>query len=95
MENSEITIADIVTNEEDKKTLTPVNTSKKKKIIIGTVNCDNLFLREEPDKESDALYVMHKGEAVSINLDESTSTFYKVTVSGTIGFCVKEFITIQ
>lgn len=94
MENSEFTIADIVTNEEDKKTLTPVPT-KKKRVIIGTVNCDQLFLREEPDKESDILYVMHKGEAVSINLDESTSTFYKVTVSGAVGFCVKEFITIK
>ena len=70
-------------------------TSKRKKIVIGKVNCDQLFLRAEPDKESDALYVMSKDEAVAIDMDRSTSDFYAVTVNGASGFCVKTFITIQ
>ena len=94
MENSEISIADIVTNEEDKKVLEPVK-SKKKKTIIGIVNCDQLFLREEPDRESDALNVLMKDSAVVIDEDGSTSDFYKVVANGIVGFCVKEFITIK
>lgn len=91
MENSEISIADIVTNEEDKKILEPEK-PKKKRIAIGTVICDSLFLREEPDKESDILYIMPKGEHVAIM--EELLDFYKVTVNGVTGYCVKEFITI-
>lgn len=91
MEKSEMSIADIVTNEEDKKILEPAK-PKKKRIVIGTVICDQLFLREEPDKESDVLYIMPKGEHVAI-MDE-LSDFYKVTVNGVTGYCAKEFITI-
>lgn len=91
MEKSEMSIADIVTNEEDKKILEPVK-AKKKRIVIGAVICDQLFLREEPDKESDILYIMPKGEHVAI-MDE-LSDFYKVTVNGVTGYCAKEFITI-
>ena len=91
MEKSEISIADIVTNEEDKKILEPVK-PKKKRTVIGTVISDSLFLRDEPDKESDILYIMPKGEHVAIM--EELSDFYKVTVNGVTGYCVKEFITI-
>ena len=94
MEKSEMSIADIVTNEEDKKILEPVK-PKKKKIVIGVVNCDQLFLREEPDRESDALYVLSKGEGVAIDMDNSTDAFYKVTANSLVGYCVKEFITIK
>ena len=94
MEKSEMSIADIVTNEEDKKILEPVK-AKKKKTIIGVVNCDQLFLREEPDRESDALNVLVKDSAVVIDEDGSTSDFYKVVANGIVGFCVKEFITIK
>lgn len=94
MEEKEMSIADIVTNEEDKKVLEPVK-SKKKKTIIGIVNCDQLFLREEPDRESDALNVLVKDSAVVIDEDGSTSDFYKVVANGIVGFCVKEFITIK
>lgn len=95
MENSEISIADIVTNEEDKKILEPVKTSKKKKTILGVVNCGQLFLREEADIESDALYVLTKGDAVVIDEEGSTPDFYKVVANGVVGFCVKEFITVK
>lgn len=94
MEKSEMSIADIVTNEEDKKILEPVKT-KKKKTVIGIVNCDQLFLREEPDKESDALDILLKDSAVIIDEDGSTATFYKVAARGIVGYCVKEFITIK
>lgn len=91
MEKSEMSIADIVTNEKDKKILEPVKT-KKNRILIGTVICDRLFLREEPNKESDILYIMPKGECVAI-MGES-SYFYKVIVNGVTGYCVKKFIKI-
>lgn len=94
MEEKEMSIADIVTNEEDKKVLEPVK-SKKKKTIIGIVNCDQLFLREEPDRESDALNVLIKDSAVVIDEDGSTSDFYKVVAGGIVGYCVKEFITVK
>ena len=94
MEEKEMSIADIVTNEEDKKVLEPVK-SKKKKTIIGVVNCDQLFLREVPDRESDALNVLVKDSAVVIDEDGSTSDFYKVVANGIVGYCVKEFITIK
>lgn len=94
MEKSEMSIADIVTNEEDKKILEPVK-AKKKRTVIGIVNCDQLFLREEPDRESDALDILLKDSAVIIDEDGSTATFYKVIARGIVGYCVKEFITIK
>jgi hypothetical protein len=69
--------------------------SKKKKNVMGKVNCNHLFLRSEPDIESDAIYIMKKDEPVFIDINGSTDDFYKVTVSCVTGYCVKEFITVQ
>lgn len=87
MENSEMPIEKIV-DTEPKKT-------KKNKTIIGIVNCNNLFVREEPDKESDAIYILNKNDTVIIDEAASTNGFYKVIVKGIIGFCVKNFIDIM
>ena len=95
MEKSEMSISDIVTNEEDKKILEPVPTKKRNRAVIGVVNCDSLFLRDEPDSDGDVIHIMKKDDTVSIDINGSTNDFYKATVDNVSGFCMKKFITIQ
>lgn len=67
--------------------------AKKNRSIIGVTTVD-LKLREEPDAESDILYVIPKGKPVIIIEDGSTEEFYKVNIEGLVGYCVKKFISM-
>lgn len=67
----------------------------KKKPIFGYVNCDQLNLRSEADKDSDVLFVLSKDEPVVLDSTTPINGFYKVTTHNLVGFCVKEFITIK
>ena len=67
--------------------------AKKNRSIIGVTTVD-LRLREEPDAESDILYVIPKGKPVVIVEDGSTEEFYKVNTEGLVGYCVKKFISV-
>lgn len=73
----------------------PVETPapKRNRAKIGEVNCDKLNLRAEPVSDADILYVMSKGDAVSILEEEKT--FYKVLTKGVVGYCVKKYITVK
>ena len=85
MENEEI----IQTTETPVEPVTP----KKNRPKIGEVNCDQLKLREEPDTDADVLYIMAKGDVISILGEEKN--FYKILCNGIVGYCVKKFITIK
>ena len=56
-------------------------------VKVGTVNCDNLRLREEPNTESNIIKLFQKGDEVEI-LDNANEEFYRVNG----GFVMKKFI---
>lgn len=74
----------------------PVVKEKKprvKKPREGVVtNCNKLIVRKKPDRNSGILSVINEGTTVSINTNGGTNDFYKVTVNGVTGFCMKDYI---
>ena len=59
--------------------------------VLGVVtNCLRLNVREKPDKNSDIVEVVNKGDTLSINPNKSTDGWY---YAGN-GYVMKEFITI-
>lgn len=76
----------------------PIKPAKKKKQQFGVVGCDQLNLREEPSTDSDILYILNKGETVTLIDDDtvkSSGKFCKVLANGVVGYCVKEFIELK
>lgn len=60
-------------------------------------NCSSVYLRSEPNKNSDPVAVLNKGTKLSVISDpENMTDFYKVFVSedGTAGFIVKDFVSL-
>lgn len=63
---------------------------------IGTVtDCSKLNLREKPKKDAKILKEIPVKTEVTVYPDESTKTWYKVSVNGLDGFCMKEYITLK
>lgn len=59
------------------------------------VDCLKLRVRTRPNKESEVLCVLDKGDKVEIIKEKSTHKFYKIVLpSGVEGFCLKDFIEI-
>ena len=76
-----------------------VKTKKALGKVSGTIfNCNALRLREGANIKTKELAIIPVGTKVSINLDNSTESFYEVTYVKDdvklIGFCLKEFITV-
>lgn len=88
MAENESSIFDLVGKEEAEKMLGKEK-PKKNRIKVGVTNAA-LNLREEPSSDSDILYVIPEGDPVVINGEDGN--YYKVTVQGLIGYCVKEYI---
>ena len=87
----EITLADIVENEEDKKILEPVVEEKvapKKndnRYIMGFAIKDGVFIRKQPDGYAEIIYMLRKGEPVMINHDNDTTEYYYVSAKSVLG----------
>ena len=90
----EQSIFDLPDMKEEEKKVEPAK-PKKIKHVIGTVIADQLRVREEPDTEADTLLIIKKDDPVTIDEAGSTDLFYKVTVGGKIGYCMKEFISLK
>lgn len=59
------------------------------------VDCASLYVRSEPNIDSEPLGVIKRDTKVRIYESESTEDFYSVcTESGLEGFCMKKFISI-
>lgn len=76
-----------------------VKTKKSLGKVSGTIfNCNALRLREGANIKTKELAIISVGTKVSINLDNSTESFYEVTYVKDdvklLGFCLKEFITV-
>ena len=74
----------------------PVPVPKKLGKKNGVVsNCNALRMREGANIKTSILNILKAGTIVSVDLDNSTKTFYEITYDGLIGFCLKEFISLE
>lgn len=65
--------------------------------VTGIVtDCKMLNIRKTPSKDSDPVCTVDAGEFLTVNLNDSTATWYSVrTSSGVEGFCMKEFVSVN
>lgn len=76
-----------------------VKTKKALGKVSGTIfNCNALRLREGANVKTKELAIIPVNTKVTINLDNSTESFYEVTYVKDdvklLGFCLKEYITV-
>ena len=65
-------------------------------LVLGVVECERLYMRGKPSKESKHLAILPKNTEVTIDETESTEDFYKVcTAAGIEGYCMKKFIVVK
>lgn len=66
------------------------------KVVYGKPSkCQKLNVREKPDPMARVLEVIDQNARVEIDEGASTKMWYKVTTpAGTVGYCMKEFMTI-
>lgn len=64
-----------------------------KPVVTGLVtNCSKLNIRKKPNAKAEIIKVVNAKTQVVIDEEASTKDWYKVTVSGVNGFCMKSFI---
>lgn len=88
IENEEKIIPETPVVQEERK-------STNKKFVFGYVTGGSLNLRAEPDPDADVLVVLSDGEPVVLDSTTPINGYYKVTAHNTIGYCMKEFITVK
>ena len=94
--DEEITIADIVENEEDKKILEPVKpVNNDMPYKFGYVTVDNVYMRAEPDEDSIVITVLNKGDAVIIAPNGDAGKFTKITAKVAVGYILKSQYEIR
>jgi len=75
--------------------LAVVNTESSKKILGVVSNCSSLNVRKQPSVKADILFTIKLGTEVNIDMEGSTSKFYKIIFDNDIeGFCMKDFIEV-
>lgn len=77
---------------------TPEETPEVKpiRVMAGVISdCKKLNIRNTPDKDGEIIAVLDVDTDVSINMDESTKDFYKVsTLDGIEGYCMTKFVAL-
>lgn len=67
----------------------------KRRYVKGEAfNCGILRVRKATNAKSEIVTVINRGTQVQIDLEQSSESFYKITVNKITGFCMKEFINI-
>lgn len=80
--------------EETKEDASEVVTAPNEIYSYGVVfNCEKLKMRSEPNKQSDVVCILNKGDKVKVGRCEAD--FYEVAFGEFKGFCMKEFIEIK
>lgn len=66
-------------------------------ILVGVVSgCTQLYVREQPTKESEPLAILEESNEVTIVNSTESLDFYKIiTLKGTEGYCMKKFIKVK
>lgn len=89
-EDEEMTLADVVENEEDKKILAPVKPVKSNSpYIFGYITVDTAFMRKEPNENSEVITILKKGEAVIIDPNGDAGDYSKITAHISVGYILK------
>lgn len=69
---------------------------KTKETLTGVTNVLRTHIHSEPDTNSEIVCKVRYLTEVLIDLDSSTTDFYKVyTAMGSEGFCRKDLVTIK
>lgn len=85
---------------ENNKTIgVPMNekkdTAPNKKVGVVS-NCRNLRVRKTPNKNSEVITYVSEGTKVEIDDTKTSDEFYKIRTSDdVVGYCMRNFITIQ
>lgn len=59
-------------------------------------NCAKLNVRATAAKDANVLCILDRDAEVTVDLDNSTSEFYKIcTSAGVEGYCMKQFIAVK
>lgn len=97
--DEEMTLSDIVENEEDKKILEPVKPIKTNKgdlpYTFGYITVDQALMRKEPDENSAVVSVLKKNDAVIIDPNGDVGKFCRVTAKISIGYILKSQFIIK
>lgn len=71
------------------------DTAPNKKVGVVS-NCRNLRVRKTPNKNSDVITYISEGTKVEIDDTKTSDEFYKIKTSDdVVGYCMRNFITIQ
>lgn len=64
--------------------------------IYGAVfNCQILRVRKDASTNSDTIKTIPQGTRVEVLSKRTKAGFYQVKVDGVVGYCMKEFISIE
>ena len=81
---------------ENESTVEEVNSTDSTQTIGVVSGCEKLYVRTEPSKDSEPLCIIEKDAELTVDLEKSTSSFFKVkTASGVEGYCMKDFIVTR
>ena len=90
VEEENVTLAEIIENEDDKKILEPVK-DVKSGMVVGYVIPKVAYARKEPKSGSEIVLFLKQGEKVVIDLDKSTGDYYK----NSVGYVLKTDIAVD
>lgn len=84
-------------NPQNRQPRPEVTPTVAEKPVHGIVtDCLRLNVRKEPEIDAEVVTVIPALSKVTVDLDASTETFYKIrTAVGVEGFCMKKFIAIR
>ena len=90
-----VVIGPIIVEEEKVEEKPVVVETPKVRYAIGEVhNCGILKVRKVANAKSEVVTVINRGTQVKVDFEESSETFYKVTVGKNSGFSMKAYIKI-
>lgn len=78
----------------EEKPVVVVETPKVRYATGEVHNCGILKVRKVANAKSEVVTVINRGTQVKVDFEESSETFYKVTVGKTSGFSMKAYIKI-
>lgn len=83
------------------KTATKTTTKRKTKNVNKdyvkgvVVNCERLNVRKQPNDKSEVLSIINKSDEVNVDLNVNNDQWFKVVVSDSEGYCMKNYINVK
>lgn len=96
-EQQYVSIGETVVETEVAKDVESETVEAPKQTFGVVYKCEKLRIRQKPTKDSDIVTVIDADTEVEIvDIDKSVGkAWYKVSVDGVVGFCMKEYIDIK